>query len=156
VADVPRTVTITGTRTTGEVSDAELAELFDAYLRPFATDEVRFYIGGAAGIDTATLGWLAEHTSARLTVVVPCTVADQPTTAAEAIARWKHQGRLDEVVELRAPELGTAAYHARNRWMVDRSEFVIGFPRGTDPASGTWYTLTYAADQGKPRLVVPL
>ncbi|MGW1682611.1 hypothetical protein [Saccharopolyspora sp. NPDC002376] len=149
-------MTITGTRTTGEVSDAELGELFDAYLRPFATDEVRFYIGGAAGIDTATLEWLAVYTSARLTVTVPCTVPDQPASAAEAIGRWSQQGRLDEVVELRASERGTAAYHARNRWMVDRSEFVIGFPRGTDPASGTWYTLTYAADRGKPRLVVPL
>lgn len=153
---MPRTVTLTGTRTPGEISDADLNKLFNAYLRPFTTAEARFYIGGAAGIDTATLEWLAEQTSARLTLVVPCTVADQPTIAAEAIARWSQLGRLDKVVELRDSELGTAAYHARNRWMVDRSEFVIGFPRGTDPASGTWYTLTYAAEQGKFRLVVPL
>ncbi|WP_284748261.1 DUF4118 domain-containing protein [Amycolatopsis sp. RTGN1] len=37
--------------------------------------------------------------------------------------------------------LGSPAYHARNRWMVDRSELVIGFPRGTNQAQGTWYTL---------------
>ena len=40
--------------------------------------------------------------------------------------------------------------------MVDRSGFVIGFPKGTDPHSGTWYTVNYAAAQGKPRLVVPV
>lgn len=40
--------------------------------------------------------------------------------------------------------------------MVDRSEFVIGFPFGDNPVSGTWYTLNYAAEHGKPRLVVPL
>jgi hypothetical protein len=91
-----------------------------------------------------------------LIVVVPCTVADQPAPAADAIARWNLQGRLAEVIELGAGELSISAYHARNRWMVDRSGFVIGFPRGTDPTSGTWYTVNYAAAQGKPRLLIPV
>jgi hypothetical protein len=130
--------------------------LFGNYLRPFADSDAHFYLGGAAGIDTVALGWLAEHTQASLTVVVPCTVADQPAAASDAIRRWKLKGRLAAVVELRADKLGTSAYHARNRWMVDRSGFVIGFPRGTEPTSGTWYTVNYAAEQGKPRLVVPV
>jgi hypothetical protein len=149
-------VTITGTRSIATESEARLLSLFDDYLRPFADPNAHFYLGGAAGIDTAALDWLAEHTQAGLTVVVPCTVADQPTVAGEAIRRWQRRGRLAEVVELRADELGTSAYHARNRWMVDRSGFVIGFPQGTEPTSGTWYTVNYAAEQSKPRLVVPL
>lgn len=153
---MPRAVTITGTRATDEVDEADLDDWFTAYLRPFATEEARFYIGGAAGIDTAALDWLAGHTRARLTVAVPCFVADQPTVAAEAMSSWRQHGRLDEIVELRAPEMDAHAYHRRNRWMVDRSEFVIGFPRGNDPASGTWYTLNYAAEKGKPRLVLPM
>jgi len=153
---VVRTVTITGTRSVEHVSVADLVDGFDAYLRPFADPVTHFYLGGAAGIDTLALQWLAEHTDAALTVVVPCTVADQPASAVEAIVHWSRRDRLAEIVELNAPTLDTPAYHARNRWMVDRSGFVIGFPRGTDLASGTWYTLTYAAEQGKPRMVVPV
>lgn len=151
-----RTVTITGTRLTEGLRVADLVDVFDAYLRPFADPSAHFFLGGAAGIDTSALEWLAEHTSAALTVVLPCTIADQATSARAVAAQWKQRGRLAGIVELGAPKLGTSSYHARNRWMVDRSGFVIGFPRGTDSTSGTWYTLNYAAEQGKPRLVVPV
>lgn len=153
---MPRSVTITGARAADKITEADLDQAFAGYLRPFADTGVHVYLGGAAGIDTLALHWLAEHTDVDLTIAVPSTVADQPAIAAEAIGHWRKRNRLVEVVELRAPEQGSIAYHARNRWMVDRSEFVIGFPLGNDPASGTWYTLDYAAAQGKPRLVVPL
>jgi predicted Rossmann fold nucleotide-binding protein DprA/Smf involved in DNA uptake len=153
---VARSVTITGTRSVDEDTALLLAGLFADYLRPFADADAAFYLGGAVGIDSAALDWLAEHTQAGLTVVVPCTVADQPAAAAETIARWNNRGRLGAVVELDAQRLGTEAYHARNRWMVDRSGLVIGFPRAGEPTSGTWYTVNYGADQGKPTLIVPL
>lgn len=151
-----RAVTVTGTRSIDGLSAADLDSVFDSYLRPFADPTAHFYVGGAAGIDTAALGWLARHTSAAITIAVPCSVSDQPADAIEAISAWLAQGRITDVAELGAKRLGTAAYHARNRWMVDRSTFVIGFPRGTNPMSGTWYTLNYAAELGKPRLVVPM
>ncbi len=149
-----RHVTITGTRSIPAESD--LRGLFDGYLRPFADADAHFYLGGAVGIDTAALDWLAGCSQVSLTVVVPCTVADQPAAAVASIRRWQDDGRLAEVVELGADRLGTVAYYARNRWMVDRSAFVIGFPRGADQGSGTWYTVNYAAEQGKPRLILPL
>lgn len=155
-ASVVRHVTITGTRSVPAESETQLPVLFEDYLRPFARPDAHFYLGGAAGIDTAALDWLADRTQASLTVAVPCTVSDQPAAAAASIHRWQDAGRVVEVVELGADRLGTAAYHARNRWMVDRSGFVIGFPRGTEPTSGTWYTVNYAAEQGKPRLVIPI
>lgn len=151
-----QSVTITGPRSIDDQAEQRLDRLFDGYLRPFAEPGAHFYLGGAVGIDTAALNWLAEHTPTTLTVVVPCTVADQSGDAANSIRRWDARGRLASVVELAADKLGTAAYHARNRWMVDRSGFVIGFPHGPESNSGTWYTLNYAAEQGKPRLVVPL
>jgi hypothetical protein len=40
--------------------------------------------------------------------------------------------------------------------MVDRSEFVIAFPHGSDRTRGTWYTAGYAEEHGKPRLIVPV
>ncbi|MFC0115374.1 hypothetical protein [Kibdelosporangium aridum] len=151
-----RTVTITGPRSIPAESEARLPGVFDEYLLPFAESDARFYLGGAVGIDTLTLTWLAEHTRASLTVVVPCTVADQPEAASAAIGLWQRRNRLTDVVELGAERLGTSAYHARNRWMVDHSRLVIGFPLSAQPSSGTWYTINYAADQGKPRLVVPI
>ena len=108
-AGVARNVTITGTRSIAAESESQLPNVFSDYLRPFADPDAHFYLGGAAGIDTVTLEWLAEHTQAFLTVVVPCTVADQPATASDAIGRWKMEGRLAEVVELRADKLGTCA-----------------------------------------------
>lgn len=151
-----RRVTITGTRSIGESDRERVDSLFEAYLQPFADAAARFHVGGAVGVDSAALTWLCERTTSELCVVVPCTVLDQPAEAVDAIDAGLRAGRVTDVVELRADALGTSAYHARNRWMVDRSELVIGFPRGTNQARGTWYTLNYAAEQGKPRLVVPL
>lgn len=148
-----RTVTITGTRSTGHRSLEEYAALFGTYLGPF-TDGAHFYVGGAKGIDSLALLWLAGNTAADITVVVPGTADRQPAEARDAITRVRE--RIVDVVELRATELRAPAYHARNRWMVDRSSMTIGFPRGDDPASGTWQTLTYTADLGKPRLIVPV
>jgi predicted Rossmann fold nucleotide-binding protein DprA/Smf involved in DNA uptake len=154
---VERSVAITGTRSIGDAPVDELAEAFSAYLGPFAGSTAHFYVGGASGVDTAALQWLAANTEAALTVVVPCRIVDQPAGSAQVIERLQSEGRLADVVEMGATLLGKQAYHARNRWMVDRADIVIGFPRGAESAGGgTWYTLNYAAEQGKVRLVVPL
>lgn len=150
-----RYLTITGTRTVDQTK-SQLDHLFREYLCPFAQPDTHFYIGGAVGIDTMTLDWLAEYSPSSLTVVVPCTVPDQPATAAATIHRWRDADRLSEIIELRAERLGTDAYHARNRWMVDRSTMAIGFPQAGVRSGGTWYTLDYAADQAKPTLIVPV
>ncbi|MFK0116341.1 hypothetical protein [Streptomyces sp. NPDC090994] len=148
-----RSVTITGTRSTGHRGPTEYTALFGEYLGPFA-DGAHFYVGGARGIDSLALLWLARNTEAGLTVVVPGTVEQQPEEARQAIVRVRD--RLTDIVQLRAPELNTAAYHARNRWMVDHSAMTIGFPRAGQAQSGTWQTLTYTRDMGKPHLIVPV
>lgn len=145
-------VAITGTRATGHRQLGEYADMFEQYLRPFA--DRHFYIGGAKGIDSLTLLWLAGNTTATITVVVPGTVDQQPAEARQAITRARE--RIKEIVELGAPELRSPAYHARNRWMVDHSSMTIGFPHATERSSGTWQTLNYTAEQGKPRLIVPV
>ncbi|MCX5385882.1 hypothetical protein [Streptomyces sp. NBC_00083] len=147
-----RTVAITGTRETGHRSLDDYSVLFTAYLAPFA--DGHFYIGGAKGIDTLSLAWLAENTEAHLAVVVPGTVAQQPAEARRVIVGVG--ARVRDVIELGAAELGTSAYHARNRWMVDHASMTIGFPHATQPSTGTWQTLNYTAAQGKPRLIVPV
>ncbi|MFE9410810.1 hypothetical protein ACFYN0_18775 [Streptomyces sp. NPDC006704] len=143
---------ITGTRATEHRPRCDYGALFVTYLAPFA--DGHFYLGGARGIDSLALAWLAENTDARLTVVVPGTVAQQPAEACRAIALAGR--RIGDIVELGAAELGRAAYHARNRWMVDHASLTIGFPHSIAPSTGTWQTLDYTAEQGKPRLVVPV
>ncbi|RLV78698.1 hypothetical protein D3C57_109975 [Streptomyces rapamycinicus NRRL 5491] len=150
-----RAVTITGTRSTAHRDLTSYAELFSRYLAPFADAGTCFYIGGAKGIDSLVLLWLAGNSEARITVVVPGAVQQQPAEARQAITRGG--ARIAEVVELGAQELGAPAFHARNRWMVDRSEMVIGFPlAGARTQSGTWYTINYGAEQGKAQLIVPV
>ena len=153
---VPHAVTITGSRRTEHRAPADYDLLFDGYLRPFASEGSHFYIGGALGIDTLALDWLAEHTLVGLTVVVPCTLADQPEQARRTVLSAVRRAERVSLIELAAPKLGTEAYHVRNRWMVDRSDLVIGFPRDDNPSSGTWYTIHYGAEQGRPRLIVPI
>ncbi len=148
-----RTVTITGTRETGHKTFAEYADLFEQYLEPLAP-AAHFYLGGAVGIDSLALLWLADRTSAAITVVAPGTLSQQPAEAREAVARTR--GRITEIVELAAAELRSPAYHARNRWMVDRTSMTIGFPHATEPSTGTWQTINYTAEQRKPRLIVPV
>lgn len=152
-----RSVAITGTRSIGDAPSDEVAAAFEAYLRPFADAGAHFYVGGASGVDTAALQWLASSSEVALTVVVPCRIVDQPAGSAALIERLRGEERLADVVEMGAALLGKAAYHARNRWMVDHAGLVIGFPRGDESVGGgTWYTLDYAAEQGKARLIVPL
>jgi hypothetical protein len=147
-----RAVTVTGSRTTGHQGPEHYAKLFADHLAPFAHDG-HFYLGGARGIDSLALEWLAVETRAWITVVVPGTLEQQPHEAQLVVDRARE--RVTEIVELRAEPLDDAAHLARNRWMVDRSTLTIGFPVGESRKSGTWLTLDYTAQQDKPRLIVP-
>jgi hypothetical protein len=91
-----------------------------------------------------------------VTVAVPGRLTDQPEDARHAVLTATLRTARVSLVELGAPRLSAEAYHARNRWMVDRSNLVIGFPCGDDPRSGTWYTIHYGAARGRPRLIVPI
>jgi hypothetical protein len=155
---MPTAITITGTRETQHRPTADYEEIFADFLGPFAVQRARFYVGGAIGIDALSLLWLSRKTPSMITVAVPGTVSGQPDDARRAIASAisEDPGRI-EVIELgHAAHPSAEAYHFRNRWMVDRSEFVIAFPHDDDHSRGTWYTADYAAGQGKPRLIIPI
>jgi predicted Rossmann fold nucleotide-binding protein DprA/Smf involved in DNA uptake len=150
-------IAITGTRTPG-VDDEELADRFGRYLAPFDGRTSTWMLGGAAGIDTLALRWLTRHGEGDLVVAVPVTTADQPVEAGAAIRRAEATGRLVQVLELRHPAgLGPEAFTVRNRWLVERSEFVVGFPAtATEDGSGTWETVNHARSLERPVLVVPV
>lgn len=129
--------------------------LFADFLGPFTLPDRTVYVGGALGIDTLALRWLARETKALVTVVVPATLEEQPREAAGAIRVAAASGRVHELIELVHPDFpSTEAYHARNRWMVDRSELLVAFPLNDGESRGTAYTIDYAASRGVPRLVV--
>lgn len=150
-------IAITGTRTPGG-ADGALDGWFERYLAPFDGPRTTWVLGGAAGVDTLALQWLAEHGRGDLSVAVPVTVADQPEAAGAAIRAAEASGRLVQVVELRhATGIGADAFASRNRWLVDHGDFVIGFPAtATEDDSGTWETLNYARSLDRPVLVVPV
>lgn len=152
-----RSVVISGSRRTEHRAVGEYDELFAEFLGPFVPGDAVVYVGGAKGIDSLALTWLATNTSAQIVVAAPGALADQPKEARAAVAAAVNQASWVEVVELRHPEFpSTTAYHSRNRWMVDRARLVVAFPRGNDPASGTWHTVHYAAELGLPRIIVPI
>lgn len=153
-----RSIAVTGSRDTGGRSEAEFESLLAAYLGPFADADSSWQLGGASGIDTLALSWLLRHSVSRLTVAVPVRLADQPADAREQVENARAADRLDQLVELAHPEgRGEASYELRNRWLVDHSSLVVGFPLTSEPdGSGTWQTLQYAAHRKLPRLIVPL
>jgi hypothetical protein len=156
-ATMPDAIAISGTRSTGHRPLGDYRQLFAEYIAPFSLPGTRFYIGGASGIDSLTLLWLASETRTELVVVVPGALSDQPADARHAVAVVRGHDRLGELVQLTHPAHPSAeAYHHRNRWMVDRSAFVIGFPRAGVAEGGTWQTLDYAAEHRKPRLILPV
>jgi predicted Rossmann fold nucleotide-binding protein DprA/Smf involved in DNA uptake len=150
-------IAITGTRTPG-VDEEELADLFRRYLAPFDGSASTWMLGGAGGIDTVALRWLTEHGRGDLVVAVPVTTADQPHEARAAIRRAEATGRLVQLEELRHPAgVGPEAFTVRNRWLVEQSEFVVGFPAtATEDGSGTWETVNHARSLERPVLVVPV
>jgi predicted Rossmann fold nucleotide-binding protein DprA/Smf involved in DNA uptake len=154
---VTSAVVISGSRQTTHQPSTVYEDLFAEFLGPFvASSDVKVFVGGAKGIDSLALTWLVEHTTANVVVAVPGTIPGQPEEAQTAITNALLSGRV-EVVELAHPDFPSAeAYHARNRWMVDRSHLLVAFPHGTSPTSGTWYTINYTAQQGKPHLIVPI
>jgi hypothetical protein len=155
---MPTAITITGTRGTRHRPAGEYYTIFTEYLSPFADQRAHFYVGGAIGIDALSLLWLSRETPSRVTVAVPGTISGQPDDAQQAIAIATSEGNgRTEVIELaHEAHPSTESYYFRNRWMVDRSEFVIAFPHNNDHGRGTWYTADYAAGQGKPRLIIPI
>lgn len=148
-------IAVSGTRWAHR-PERDYERLFADYLGPFSLPDSTVYVGGALGIDTFALRWLARATEALVAVVVPATVDEQPREAADAIRIAAASGRVHELVELVHPGFpSTEAYHARNRWMVDRAELLVAFPLADSQSEGgTAYTVDYAASRGVPRLVV--
>lgn len=118
-------------------------------IRQYVLPEDIVYVGGAIGADAlATISTcvLRETNTPRIISVLPCTIKEVPISVRETIKMCS-----DEIVELGIPitsKDGYAAYHVRNRYMVDRASTVLAIHDGREHG-GTWSTMHYARKQGK-------
>lgn len=102
----------------------------------------QYYLGGARGVDSDALEYIARTQPGSVrTVVVPNRVIDQPLSSQTAIKRY-----ATNVIELR--NTGPDRYMVRNRFMVDHSSRTVAFYdyRGR---GGTYNTIEYARSKGK-------
>jgi len=108
-----------------------------------------YVFGGARGADTDALNYLARtQPNAKLTVVVPNRVMDQPYKARAAIKL-----HASKVIELR--NTGFNRYQIRNEYMVNRANHTRAFYdfRGR---GGTYNTMQYCRLNRKPFDVWPV
>jgi predicted Rossmann fold nucleotide-binding protein DprA/Smf involved in DNA uptake len=153
---VIRSITITGTRKTDGIDPAVLYSQLTDVLSPFDHEGAVWFVGGALGMDAYVLRWLMKNSTGQVTVVVPGTLTRQPTGARHYINAALERVNVG-LVELDHPSFPKPeAFHMRNRYMVDRSGLVIGFPEKHALSGGTVATLDYAEELGKPRLIYPV
>ena len=118
-----------------------------------------FYCGMARGVDMMAaqivLGFRESRPELHLKLIAVCPHADQASLWS-AKDKKMHQcllGMADEVVTI-APGYTPSCFHRRNRYMVDRCDYVIaGFDGVTK--GGTASTVAYAKRRGKRILTIP-
>jgi predicted Rossmann fold nucleotide-binding protein DprA/Smf involved in DNA uptake len=150
-------VTISGTRATHESYEGAYYAAFKVSLLPLAMGGAKFHVGGARGIDHLALGYLMELGKAsNVTIVVPGRLEQQPHEVKPRLYQAISEGAL--LIQLQAIDFPSApAYHARNRWMLNRSEYLAAYPLvGEDRKGGTWTTINEAMRRDMPRTVVPV
>ena len=141
----------TGHRMITEHDRASLESLLDAALREAYWAGIRFFLsGGALGFDTlaaqAVLRLREQEPEAKLILALPCRSQSE---------RWSHSDRItyqfllekaDRIIYV-SDDYFEGCMQKRNRFLVDHASCCICFLRFC--RGGTWYTVSYAYDQGK-------
>lgn len=124
---------------TGQRVYADRGALFQGLDRLKAN---RYLLGGARGIDSDALEYLAKtQPGSSRTVVVPNRIGNQPAAAQQTTARY-----ASEVIELK--NTGPDRYQIRNKYIVDNSNRMAAFTDGRK-SGGTFNTIQYAKTTGK-------
>lgn len=109
-----------------------------------------FVTGGALGFDTLAAATVinlrrGEFPHIKLVLALPCPDQADRWSAADRALYLDIKQNADEVVVL-SPAYTAGCMHKRNRYMVDRSSFLIGYVER--PSGGSFSTLQYAQKQG--------
>ena len=140
------TITITGSR---KLSKKHIWKKFDEYLNLWTKCGRKWLVGGACGVDHWAIEWLLEKNE-DCTAVVPFTILSQPKVVQPILKEMKKNGK---VIELKLPN-NKGAYLIRNKFMVDRSNVVIGFWNGR--TGGSSKTLIYGIEKGREVHAYPI
>ncbi len=109
-----------------------------------------FRNGGALGFDMmaalCVLGLKTKYPKITLCIDVPHRGQESNWEASQQELYWYILERADEVTYL-SEQYYSGCMYARNRYMVDRSDYVLAYVRRTN--GGSYYTATYAEEQGK-------
>lgn len=149
-----RTCCFTGHR----MIDAELLpqlnhDLTQVLKRLWADGYRSFWCGGALGFDTlaarAVMCLRDAHPDVRLLLAIPCEGQSRSWTDAEKAEYDAIRREADEVVVL-APHYYQGCMIVRNRFMCDRSSFVVSYL--SQMKGGTLATVAYAVQLSMPVL----
>lgn len=124
----------------------------DGVLMDFAASVLR-EAAPAAVISGMAVGWDMALARASIAIGIPL-VAAVPFDGQDAIWPDRVRDEYREILEAAAcvvfcsdPGYAPAKFHVRNRWMVDRADFVLALSNG-DRTGGTAATVAYAAKKG--------
>ncbi len=123
----------------------ELSEAIDHVISCGIT---RFICGGALGFDTLAAQAVIEKKKEKnvfLEIAVPCKDQDAKWNAAQKEEYCKILESADKVTVL-FEKYVTGCMHFRDAFMVDNSDVLIAYYRGTP--GGTQYTFMYAESRG--------
>ncbi len=105
-----------------------------------------FISGMAEGWDQATAQACVDL-SIPWTAAVPFEGQESRWSPESQAYYWELRTKATKV-EIICPEFSRAAYHIRDRWMVDNADSVLALWNGL-PKGGTYATIKYAEKQGK-------
>ena len=140
---IQQAITITGSR---DVTRQAARPQFEVHLAAYLDQGRTWLLGSALGVDRWATEWLLDLAE-QCWVVVPFTASDQPRDAGCCF------DRVARLIELNLPR-SKRSYMIRNRYMVDRSEVVVGFWSGKP--GGTRSTLQYAIRERREVHLIPI
>ena len=112
-----------------------------------------FICGGAIGVDTdfaqTVLSLKKKYKNIQLEIAVPCEDQDLKWTAEDKAVYHKILKKAD-VVTVLAKKYTPSCMMARNRYMVDKSDFGMAFWYSKQKKGGTYATIRYVEKIGKP------
>lgn len=109
-----------------------------------------FVTGGALGFDTLAAATVinlrrSEFPDIKLVLAIPCPEQADRWSAADRALYYDIMQNADEVVTV-SPSYTPGCMHKRNRYMIDRSSYLIAYVARR--SGGSFSTLQYAREQG--------
>ena len=141
----------TGHRMITERDRAALNPLLDTALKDACAAGIRIFLsGGALGFDTlaakAVLRLRDKVPGVKLFLALPCRSQASRWSVSDRIDYQSLLDQADQVIYV-SEEYFDGCMQKRNRFLVDHASYCFCFLRSCH--GGTWYTVSYAYDQGK-------